>query len=363
MRTCFRFAVVLLVAALMSAGADPALMKLVMPEARVLSGFNISQVLASPLGQFLLSQMPPDTADFQKFITVTGFDPRRDLQEVLIAATGTPSQKRAGLILVRGSFDTTRALTLAKQHGAGVSYYKGVPILSEGAKRAPAKPAGHPEGWLALLDNSTLALGDAGSVRGAIDRRSTGSTLNAHLVNKVSELSSLYDFWGVSIIPATEWTGTVPVPDEKVSGVMKGDMFRAITETSGGVRFGNDIEFSGEAVTRSEKDATALADIIRFLTGLVQMNAQDPKVAEVSKFLQTMELSTNGNTMKVSLRIPEAEVEKLILAAKQQQRTAGVSPGGRRTREARAESAPAERSGDVIIYSSPKDMGTVVVKQ
>ncbi len=363
MRTCFRFTVALMVTAAFVAAADPALMKLVMPEARVLAGFNISQGLASPLGQFVLSQMPPDTADFQKFITVTGFDPRHNLREVLIAAPGGPSQKQAGLVLVRGSFDAGRAVALAKQHGAGVSYYKGVPILSGGAKKSKGKSQGHPEGWFALLDNSTVALGDAASVRGAIDRRSTGSTLDAHLVNKVNELSSLYDFWGVSTIPATEWTGTVPVPDEKASGVMKGDMFRAISETSGGVRFGNDIEISGEAVTRSAKDATALADVIRFLTGLVQMNAQDPKVAGVSKFLQTMELSTDGNTMKMSLRVPEAEVEKLILAAKEQRAAAGVSPARQRHREAPAQAAPAERSGDVIIYSSPKDMGTVVLKQ
>jgi hypothetical protein len=367
MRTCLRFALVAIVTAALAAAADPALLKLVMPEARVISGFNVSQVMASPLGQFLLSQLPPDAADFQKFVTMTGFDPRRDLQEVLIAASASPRPERTGLVLVRGSLDTSRVIQLAKQHGAGIHNYKGVTILTlNGKHTSPAKPGGNGEGWFALLDNSTAALGDAASVRGAIDRRSSGSSLDARLTAKVHELSSLYDFWGVSTIPATEWAGTVP--DEKLGGAMKGDIFRAIEETSGGVRFGTDIEIAGEAVTRSDKDATALADVVRFLTGLVQMNAQDPKVAGVSRFLQSMELTTSGNTMKLSLRIPEAEIEKLILTAKEQQKSAGESPAVRRSRRARRAAAqpeaPAGRnSSDVIIHSSPKEMGTVVIKQ
>ena len=66
--------------------ADPQLLNMVPPDAKVLAGINVDQARNSPLGQFLLAMMPAD-AGFQQFVAVSGFDPRRDLHEILVAAT------------------------------------------------------------------------------------------------------------------------------------------------------------------------------------------------------------------------------------------------------------------------------------
>jgi hypothetical protein len=104
------------------------------------------------------------------------------------------------------------------------------------------------------------------------------------------------------MMPVSEWASKVP--DQNVSGVMQGDALRSIEQSSGGIRFGNVIEISGEAVTRSEKDATALADVIRFLTGLVQLNQKDARITGPAKLLQSLDLRTEGNVMKLSLFVP-----------------------------------------------------------
>src|SRR5260370_41450994 len=75
--------------------ADRSLLSLVMPDAKVIAGAQVVRVKNSPFGNFVLSHMQLDDPDFQKFMAATGFDPRRDLSELIIAsnaATNDPSR-------------------------------------------------------------------------------------------------------------------------------------------------------------------------------------------------------------------------------------------------------------------------------
>src|SRR5690242_10879057 len=100
----FRCLAVTLLSAMaaLASPADPQLLKLVMPDAKVVSGVDLDRIKAAPFGQFFLSQLPADAA-FEQFVAATGFDPRRDVHEVLMASPGDP-QRKSGLLLVRGAF-------------------------------------------------------------------------------------------------------------------------------------------------------------------------------------------------------------------------------------------------------------------
>jgi hypothetical protein len=63
--------------------ADPGLLRLVMPDAKVIAGIQVDQTKNSVFGQYVLSHMQVDDASFQKFITDTGFDPRHDVSDCL----------------------------------------------------------------------------------------------------------------------------------------------------------------------------------------------------------------------------------------------------------------------------------------
>ena len=56
-------------------GVDPALLALVSPDAKMLVGIQVSQTQASPVGQYLLSQVQLD-GNTSKMMTAAGFDPR-----------------------------------------------------------------------------------------------------------------------------------------------------------------------------------------------------------------------------------------------------------------------------------------------
>jgi len=73
----FRFPLVfsLLVMTGAASAADPQLLKLVMPNAKVVSGIDFERVKATPFGQFFLSQLPAGDAGLAH---LRGIERRRD---------------------------------------------------------------------------------------------------------------------------------------------------------------------------------------------------------------------------------------------------------------------------------------------
>jgi hypothetical protein len=162
-------------------------------------------------------------------------------------------------------------------------------------------------------------------VKAAIQRKQGGGAPAGDLFVKVRDLSAKNDFWFVTTVPISEFAGAMPNPN--LSGAMKGDLLAAIHQASGGIRFGDTVTISGEAVTRSDKDAQALVDVFRFLAGLIQLNSQDNKVAgQVSTLLDNMDLKTSGSVMTMSLAIPEQQLEQLLNMMQQERRQSRKKP-------------------------------------
>jgi hypothetical protein len=103
------------------------------------------------------------------------------------------------------------------------------------------------------------------------------------------------------------------MPDPNMQGAMKGNLMQAVSQASGGVRFGDPVQITGQAVTRSDKDAEALADVLRFLVGMIQQNRDSNATAgQISTLLDALDLKTSGNVMTMSLAIPEKQLEQLF---------------------------------------------------
>ena len=95
--------------------------------------------------------------------------------------------------------------------------------------------------------------------------------------------------------------------------MLKNNAIQSIEQTSAGVHFGNMVQFSGEAITRTEKDATALADVLRFLAGMMQLQRdRNPEVAKFAALLDSLEVKATGSTVSLSLAVPEADLENTM---------------------------------------------------
>ena len=87
-----------------SFGADPALLKLLPPSATVIAGIDVDRAKDSPFGQYVLTQWRSDDKGFSEFISLTGFDPRRDLREVMFASLPQAAQHN-GAFVAKGTFE------------------------------------------------------------------------------------------------------------------------------------------------------------------------------------------------------------------------------------------------------------------
>jgi hypothetical protein len=295
-----------LLALMLTAGlvlaADPALLKFLPADAKLVLGVDVEKAKVSPFGQRLLAEVKADDKEFQQLVTMTGFDPRRDLAEVVMASSAEMKEKSAvrdmSIVVARGAFDAGKIAQFASQNGIQPQNYAGTDIYQPPSKQG--------QGAVAFLANRIAVIGSLEQVKAALDRNQSGSgALTGALLTRVKSLSGQYDAWLVSTIPVG---GVAP---KSGNGGLKLPL-DAILEASGGVTLGAMVNVDAQAGMRSEKDATALADVIRFLASMVQLNSDKPGAAEAARLLDSMKVDAVGTTVTFKLSIPQTEIDRFF---------------------------------------------------
>jgi hypothetical protein len=222
------------------------------------------------------------------------------------------------LVVARGAFDPARIALAASANGGVIAKYNGIDVISGGkGDDTDAMPVKASHTAIAFLDASTAAMGDINAVHGAIDRRKAGSVVASRLAAKVQQVSAKNDFWFTSLVPLSNFAAAMPDPN--MASAMHGNLLGAVQQASGGVKFGPTVLVTGEALTRSPKDAAALVDVVKFVAGLIQTNRQnDNTAAQVSTLLDSLQATAQGSTMTMTLSIPEATLEQMIRSMRQQ---------------------------------------------
>jgi len=274
--------------------ADQQLLNLVMPDAKILAGVNVSQALASPFGRFLIAQLQ---AKDQQLLDA-GFDPTSDLNELLLASNGAQSNA-SHLTLARGNFKADKIAAAATAAGAASEVYNGVTIF-ESLKQGQA---------FAFLNRATLAVaGRVADVKGAIDRQTAQPTADAGLLNTANQLSATEDAWAISLVPPPALKPPANVPNVPA---VPSTVFQNVQQAQGGVKFGvTDVALNAVLQADTAQNATALGNVLQFLVNLGQMQAQQNSQAAAA--LKLVTISTTGNTVNVSAQVPETQVEAVI---------------------------------------------------
>lgn len=291
-------------------GADAGLLNLVMPEAKVIAGMDVARAKSSPFGQLFMKNMNLRDEDLVRFLALTGFDPARDVTEVVIASVDTNTSAGANsILLVRGNFDGARLRAALVRNGLSVlQVVTGVEMLAKKGEK----------GAVAFVDASLAVAGDAAAVKAALERRAGGMGLPAATYAKAQDMSRENDVWMVTSLPVAQLAEKMPdsAPGQ-LNGMMKGDMFRSVEQASMGVKFAATmLHLTMEAAVRSDKDATAMADVARFLAGMVQLNRDKPEVAGLAAAFDSMQLTTKARNVRLTMSMPQAEIEKLVKTAR-----------------------------------------------
>lgn len=297
--------------------ADPQLLSMVMPDAKVVAGVNVDSAKASPFGRYVLTQLQTNNTDLQQLIAFTGFDPTRDVDEVLVATPSGVGGKANGLVLARGTFDPALA-TLAATKGAVIEVYNGITIIE-----SPDKQAG-----IAFISTSRVAAGDITNVKAAIDRVGSNPSLSSDVLAQVTKWSGAEDAWVVTTVPlaalapAGTGAGATGSGASPMANPMAGVM-QQIQQMAGGVKFGASVV--GTAVIQADNaaDATQLANTFQFFVNLMQMQSQ--KNPQMANLAQAFSVNAQGTTVNVIVTLPEAQFQQLFQMEK---KAAAVAPMG-----------------------------------
>jgi hypothetical protein len=300
------FAAASLVSALAGSlpAADQQLLKLVMPDAKAISDINVAQAKLTPFGQFALGQLAND--DIQKLIALTGFDPSKDLTEVLCATNGEPN---TGLALVTGTFDQGRIGALAAKDGAVTDMYQGVTLL-EDPKKGNAVAFLNPG---AVAGDIVMAVGDIANVKAAIGRQSAPTTLPDLLMKEIAMLSNTQDAWALTTVsPASLHPAAPTNKPETINGVtIPPNVFQQVQSGWAGVKFGSsNIAITALAQTADDTTAKNLAAMLQLLQNFALMQAQQSP--DLAAFAKSISVTASGPQVNFSASLPEDQFQKLM---------------------------------------------------
>jgi hypothetical protein len=301
-----------------ASAADSQLLSLVMPDAKVLAGVNVDSAKASPFGMYVLTQLQSNNTQLQQLIALTGFDPTRDVDEVLAATDATPGGKTpSGLALARGNFNPSMITTVAIGKGAATEVYNGVTIIED-----PNKMAG-----IAFLSPTLVIAGDIANVKAAIDRPGTGQSLPSAVIGQVNQWSGADDAWVVTTVPlssllpagATTGAATGNPMANPIAGVAQ-----QVLQMAAGVKFGNSVVGTAAIQADNAADATQLANTLQFLVNLAQMQSQNS--SQLTSLAKGFTVSAQATTVNVNVTLPEAQFQQLFQMEK---KAANATPHAR----------------------------------
>jgi flagellar hook-associated protein FlgK len=305
-------------------------MNLVMPDANTLAGVNVTNAEITPFGQYVLNQLTLSANDdLQKFITATGFDPRRDVTEVLAATSGS-LDKQTGLVMALGNFnvDQLTAAITAKSSGVSTQDYGGARLILGELKDQ------HQDA-VAFLGSTIAIVGDAASVKAAIDRSSHANSINPALATQVQSLSLNNDAWAVTtnsitaLLPGLAGAPGTPAPGGAAGLSQMAQMFKGIVGSNGGVKFGDMVTITGQAVTVDAQTAKSLADVVQAIASIAAMAGagNDPNIAALAQLMQGLKVTADGVNVNITLSVPEAQLEAVINQMKKPRVAPAARPG------------------------------------
>jgi hypothetical protein len=279
--------------------ADPQLMKLVMPDVKVMSDVNVAQAKLSPFGQFLLSQM--ESVRLQQFAAQTGFDPRQDLTELLLVSNGVPGAANS-LVLASGVFNPVTIAAAAQAAGAASETYKGVTILDNSAKT---------EG-VALLNGTIMIAGSVVNVKAAIDRQTApAAALPASLATEANLLSLTQDAWAISTVSPASLIPAGAQKSPPIGGMaVPANVLQQVQSGYVGVKFGSNVTLTAQAQSDTQEDAAGLAGLLQLAGNIVQMQAA--KNPDAAAFAKSLAVTALGATVNISASLPSETLQQLL---------------------------------------------------
>lgn len=227
---------------------DNVLAKMVPADTVSLVGMRMEQLESTPLFRDLVAQGKFQPMD--QFVRESGFDPRRDVRDLLLASNGKQT-----VLLARGSFHLNLPPAAKKID------YHGYAIVTGG------------QGGFCILDSTLAAAGPLPILEAALDQYKSGARNNASvLLTRARSIPEDYQLWVVT-------AGNGSLISENVPGAAKGldvgRIFRSLQNVLLEVDLRKGIKGFAEGYCPSAQDAKSLSDAARGMVGMARLNTPE----------------------------------------------------------------------------------------
>lgn len=269
--------------------SPPDLWRFSHPEAALLAGIEWRRIAASAAGRMLEQQIvateAPGLADL-----LAGAE--RILVSAAPRAGNATGDSSRVLIAIEGSFDRRRLLELVSRRLPQRTCYRGIEILEEAGGVA-----------LAFSSPETILLGDAASMRAAIDRaHGAGSGRERRLWERARELAAASDLWLVVVVPPAKLAADEsPIPLDGIEGIEMSASFR------------EDLEAGVHLRAASARRAGELARTLESL-GLLAA-AKLGATGQSASAWEEFRVSVEGDRVGLAVRLKPDQLASAIAAA------------------------------------------------
>lgn len=266
---------------------DNVLIRMVPPSATYLLGLRVGEIRDSVL--FRKFAEPGEFKALNDFARATGFDPRRDVDEVLFVKT-----KSGSVLLARGTFQLTdEAFRGRKRLRHGVY---NIWSLNDNA--------------VCVLDRTLAVMGDMVSVAAALDEWTAGNhTAGQAWLGHAKAIDAGNPMWGVA-------TGTAALLGELPTGRGAAEMqlarvLQGLEDTWFEASFAAGFKGRIGGVAANEKDASTLRDAAKGAVGMGRLSVPQNQ-PELLKFWDGFQVEQQGRSVEIRIDVPQSQIDRLM---------------------------------------------------
>lgn len=265
---------------------DKVLAQMTPPGSTVLVGVRVDQISQTDFYKKLVAGQT--LAQLDQFAQVSGFDPRRDVKEVLYATTASGS-----VLMARGTFHVNGT----SPSGAAKVRHGEYDIWRRGAS------------GFCILDATLAVAGDMPAVEAALDEWKSGSHTAAQaLLARVSAVNPQSQVWGISTGSAGFLADNLP---RSSSGLDFSHIFQGLEDTWFEADLSTGLRAEAHGATKTEQDASNLRDAVRGMVGLGRLQVPENQ-PELLRAWDGITAEQQGRSITVRVDIGKDLADKLI---------------------------------------------------
>jgi len=283
---------------------------------------NVRQILDSEIvKKYALEQIKQALAgnDAQKAIQALGLDPLKDVDRVVVGATGDNPQDMKFLAVVHGKFDKDKLAAAAKEAADGKGKDHLTIVQDGGATLYKVQPENQPNPmYAAIVDNKTIVFGsqkamvtDALGIAGGSKKGAGLKKDLAALVEKQDAKASLV----ICGVLSGKLDNLPPLPGVNDPSVKKN--LEKMANVAATLRVTSDVNLEISLGMKDEDSADEFGKTIdqglQQAKGLIPLlAAQNPQLKPLTELAQTLKSTTKSKDVTISAKLSGDAIGKML---------------------------------------------------